>query len=219
MISGKITWASSEDSDQPLHPHMVTWVFTVGLKTLWILGHPKSALRSLVRTVALRKHAYTSILNISSPKTDFFSDKILLIFFMFLLKNIDCGNSLEPPRLGGSNEHPQSMFLSRNKKTNVYPLNKSGIKGGQNYIGMFSWCWVFAGRTINLTGNAVARLYVYQLMWSVASNRCRESDHVIHCITGVALVTHIACITCVRKKKQLTLIISNMDNKLLLKSN
>ena len=35
--------------------------------------------------------------------------------------NIDCGYSLEPPRRGGSNEYPQSMFLSRNKKINVYP--------------------------------------------------------------------------------------------------
>ena len=32
------------------------------------------------------------------------------IFFLFLLKNIDCGYSLEPPRRGGSNEYPQSMF-------------------------------------------------------------------------------------------------------------
>ena len=32
------------------------------------------------------------------------------IIFLFLLKNIDCGYSLEPPRRGGSNEHPQSMF-------------------------------------------------------------------------------------------------------------
>ena len=32
------------------------------------------------------------------------------LFFLFLLKNIDCGYSLEPPRRGGSNEHPQYMF-------------------------------------------------------------------------------------------------------------
>ena len=36
-------------------------------------------------------------------------------------QNIDCGYSLEPPRRGGSNEYPQSMFLSRNNKNNVYP--------------------------------------------------------------------------------------------------
>ena len=31
-------------------------------------------------------------------------------FFLFLLKNIDRGYSLEPPRRGGSNECPQTMF-------------------------------------------------------------------------------------------------------------
>ena len=30
--------------------------------------------------------------------------------------NIDCGHLLEPLRRGGSNEYPQSMFLSRNQK-------------------------------------------------------------------------------------------------------
>ena len=34
------------------------------------------------------------------------------LFFLFQLKYIDCGYSLEPPRRGGSNEHPQSMFSS-----------------------------------------------------------------------------------------------------------
>ena len=32
------------------------------------------------------------------------------LFFLFLLQNIDCGYSLEPPRRGGSNMYPQSMF-------------------------------------------------------------------------------------------------------------
>ena len=59
-------------------------------------------------------------------------------------QNIDCGYSLEPPRQGGSNEYPQSMFLSRNKKNNRYPSKpqfyciKVGFKGGEHYIGMFS---------------------------------------------------------------------------------
>ena len=38
------------------------------------------------------------------------------LFFLFLLQNIDCGYSLEPPRRGGSNVYPQSMSLSINKK-------------------------------------------------------------------------------------------------------
>ena len=32
------------------------------------------------------------------------------LFFLFLLQNKDCGYSLEPPRRGGSNVYPQSMF-------------------------------------------------------------------------------------------------------------
>ena len=32
------------------------------------------------------------------------------LFFLFLLQNIDCGYLLEPPRQGGSNVYPQSIF-------------------------------------------------------------------------------------------------------------
>ena len=49
-----------------------------------------------------------------------FSDKTSYIFHIYV-ENIDCGYSLEPPRRGGFNEYPQSMFFSRNKKNNVYP--------------------------------------------------------------------------------------------------
>ena len=50
-------------------------------------------------------------------------------------QNIDWGYLLELPHRGGSNKYPQSMFLSRNKKNNVYPCKpqfyyiKVGIKG------------------------------------------------------------------------------------------
>ena len=58
-------------------------------------------------------------------------------------QNIDCGYSLEPPRRGGSNEYLQSMFLSRNKKINVYTCKpqfyyiKVGLKGSQLYRHVF----------------------------------------------------------------------------------
>ena len=67
-------------------------------------------------------------------KTENFQIKTLILF-IFLLKNIDCGYSLEPPRRGGSDQYPPSMFLSRNKKNNVYPCKpqfyfiKVGFKG------------------------------------------------------------------------------------------
>ena len=42
------------------------------------------------------------------------------LFFLFLLKIIDCGYSLEPPRRGGSNEYPQSMFWAEIKKISEF---------------------------------------------------------------------------------------------------
>ena len=45
--------------------------------------------------------------------------------FLIFAQNIDCGYTLEPPRRGGSNEYPQSMFWSKNKKnryTPAYPI-------------------------------------------------------------------------------------------------
>ena len=56
----------------------------------------------------------------NSPPKSIFLDKNSDIFHISA-QNIDCGYSLEPPRQGGSNESPQSMFLGRNKKNNVYP--------------------------------------------------------------------------------------------------
>ena len=66
--------------------------------------------------------------------------------FHISAQNLDCGYLLELPQWGSSNKYPQSMFLSRNKKNNVYPCKpqfyytKVGFKGGQHYIGMFLWC-------------------------------------------------------------------------------
>ena len=50
-----------------------------------------------------------------------FWDKKKSDIFQISAQYIDCGHSLEPPQRGGSNEYPQSMFLSRNKKNNMYP--------------------------------------------------------------------------------------------------
>ena len=43
------------------------------------------------------------------PKNENFQIKLSDIFHISA-QNIDCGYSLEPPRRGGSNEYPQSMF-------------------------------------------------------------------------------------------------------------
>ena len=64
-----------------------------------------------------------------------FSDKKNSDIFQVSAQNIDCWYSLEPPHRGGSNEYPQSVVLSRNKKNNAYPCKpqfyyiKVGFKG------------------------------------------------------------------------------------------
>ena len=65
-------------------------------------------------------------------KKSFLTDKNSDIFHIST-QNIDYGYSLKLPPQGGSNEYPQSMFLSRNEKNNVYAcktqvlLYKSGV--------------------------------------------------------------------------------------------
>ena len=62
--------------------------------------------------------------------------------FHISAQTVDCRYLLEPPRQGGSNGNEQSMFLSRNKKINVY-LSKSqfycikvGFKGSKRVFVM-----------------------------------------------------------------------------------
>ena len=55
--------------------------------------------------------------------------------FLISAQNIACGYLLEPPRRGGSNEYPQFMFLSRNKKIMYTPVNPS----------FTIWKWGFKG--------------------------------------------------------------------------
>ena len=83
---------------------------------------------------SLRKHAYSNILKILQSKKGKISDKNSDTF-QISAQSIDCGYSLEPPRRGGSNDYPQSIFFSRNKKNYVYPYKpqfyhiKVGFKG------------------------------------------------------------------------------------------
>ena len=75
-------------------------------------------------------------------KNENFPLKKIDIFLIFA-QNIDCGYTLEPPRRGGSNEYPQSMFWGKNKKnryTPAYPsftIEKWGIRGYTLYGNVF----------------------------------------------------------------------------------
>ena len=84
-----------------------------------------------LRNLLITKHAHMIYSNFFRSKIDNFQRKsfdIFLIFafdiFLIFAQNIDCGYTLEPPRRGGSNEYPQYMFWSKNKKnryTRAYP--------------------------------------------------------------------------------------------------
>ena len=56
----------------------------------------------------------TSPCNVYPLKPQFYITKLgyarVYLFFLFLLQNIDCGYSLEPPWQGGSNVYRKSIF-------------------------------------------------------------------------------------------------------------
>ena len=94
------------------------------------------------KNCTLRKHAYSNILKISPPKNENFQIKNSNIFHISA-QNIVCGYSLEPPRRGGSNEYPQSMFLAEIRKIMYTPVNPSftiykwGLRGSKLYRHVF----------------------------------------------------------------------------------
>ena len=74
--------------------------------------------------VLLRKHAHAIYTDFLALKIENFQLKIFDIFLIFA-QNIHCGYTLQPPRRGGSNEYPQSMFWSKYKKIRYTPAYPS----------------------------------------------------------------------------------------------
>ena len=70
------------------------------------------------------KYHTVYIENFTTQKNENFQIKNSNIFHISA-QNIGCGYSLEPPRRGGSNEYPQSMFLSKIRKIMYTPVNPS----------------------------------------------------------------------------------------------
>ena len=88
----------------------------------------KDVLRLLLRCIKTFIITKTCLCNkqrfFSLKKNENFQQKNFDIFLIFA-QNIDCGYTLEPPRRGGSNEYPQSMFWSKNKKNRYTPADPS----------------------------------------------------------------------------------------------
>ena len=114
----KCLLADSEDSDQSVWIRKLVCVFSgrtynlVGNIVPWlILSYCYAEGMAWEKWIIMKTYLY----NVDPVKPHFYIVKlgfagVYSIFFLFLLKNIDCGYSLEPPRRGGSNEYPQSMF-------------------------------------------------------------------------------------------------------------
>ena len=56
---------------------------------------------------------------------------VYIIFFLFFAQNTDCWYWLEPPRRGGSNEYPQSMFWAEIWKISEFFIWKFSVFGGE----------------------------------------------------------------------------------------
>ena len=74
--------------------------------------------------LSLGKHAYSNILKILQSKKENVPIKKSDIFHISSL-NIDYEYSLEPPRRGGSNVYPQTMFFNKVWKIMHTPVNPS----------------------------------------------------------------------------------------------
>ena len=96
-----------------------------------------------IRTYHIRK---TCPCNVYPIEPRFYIAKLgyggVYLFFLFLLQNIDCGYSLEPPRRSGSNVYPQSLFWAIIRKlSHIFSWKFSNLKGQKISVysmGMFS---------------------------------------------------------------------------------
>ena len=77
----------------------------------------------------------TYLYNFDPLKPHFYIVKLgftgVYIIFHISAQNVDCGYSLDPPRRGGSNEYPQSMFWAEIWKMSEFFIWKFSFFGGK----------------------------------------------------------------------------------------
>ena len=120
-----------------------------------------------------RKHTYillTPLNPLSYSKTGVYRGTYY--FFLFLLKNINCGYSLEPSRWGGSNEYPQSMFRTEIWKYIRVFIWKLSVFAGEISIYLNKCVFVMSGVKI-LRGNLRKRK-----VWHVRPTNTQISLHI-----------------------------------------
>ena len=90
-----------------------------GLNIHWVIMLRFNATSTHYEDMPIQKYR-----NFHLQKIENFQIKNSDIFHTFA-QNIDCGYSLEPPRRGGSNEYPQSIFWANIRKIMYTPVNPS----------------------------------------------------------------------------------------------
>ena len=101
----------------------------------------------------------TRLYNFDPLKPHFYIVKLgftgVYVIFLILLKNIDCGYSLEPPRRGGSNEYHNLCFDQKYEKYQCFFLSENfqfldvKISIYLNRRVFVMHCQVIRGKTIN----------------------------------------------------------------------
>ena len=103
--------------------------------------------------------------------------------FHISAQNIDCGYSLEPPRRGGSNEYPQSIFLRSNKKNNVYSCKpqfsytKVGFKGVKTrYVFVMQICFLLKNKWTEFIPLGNSFSFKCRSLFSKGLSKCRKAN-------------------------------------------
>ena len=141
------TCTLSEDSDQTAHSRSLIWIFierilnSQGCKVSscgqWRLRSDCADAQNITKTC---------LYNVDPLKPHFYIAKLgftgVYIIFLISAQNIGWGYSLEPPRRGGSNEYPRSMFLAEIWKISYFFIWKFSLFWWQNV--QYTWIGVFS---------------------------------------------------------------------------
>ena len=96
---------------------------------------PKVLCRSNGSMLFAQNITKTRLYNFDPLKPHFYIEKLgfigVYIIFLISAQNIDCGYSLEPPRRGGSNVYPQSMFWAEIWKISEFFIWKFSFFDGK----------------------------------------------------------------------------------------
>ena len=97
------------------------------------------------------------------------------LFFSFFLQNIDCGCSLEPPRRGGSNVYPQSMFRANTRKKYIKKLSAEKFQ----FLQLKNLC-IMHGRVFVMASSVTTESFSLITPWSkyIVAHQCNKMSSV-----------------------------------------